>query len=505
MKKTSFVNNGILAKLLIVIVLSFVSGCSPATQAVKRGDELLELKNYYGASQQYLYALRLEAAHQDAKKKLCQTAKQAYEQKLEMAAGYEKTADYESALPHYTELQALIENLNRHTCLNFSPVNAKQKAAEMKTGASEKYYKEGEQYFSAGNYHNAITLYEKALKQNNPYKNCADKIAEAHYRLAVAAQSQKSWRQAADNYLKANGTISGYKDAAEKATAMYYSLGLSLLKKGACRNAYDDLNAAFKSNSGYKDVSVKMNEAEACAVSKIAFARFDNPTRRDVSGMALGEYIFDDIKSKLQGKASQFIRTIDRDDLAAIIGEQKLGMSGLTDDYATFKQLKGVHYLIFGKLTQVKAEQPNEKVEYMKTRGQQPYSCTKQGRKGPYESTCYNEITVNYTQHTAKLNVALAGSIKVVSVATGEQVVFQNISSKRSDSITYADITTDIANGTSLPDSLLGLTKARRELNDADGLIKDMISEIDNEMVKKILNKIDTATDASDPVELIGF
>ncbi len=130
---------------------------------------------------------------------------------------------------------------------------------------------------------------------------------------------------------------------------------------------------------------------------------FDNLSGRDISGMVIGDFIFDDIKSKLQDKVSQFICMIDRDDLAAIIGEQKLGMAGITDDYSTFKQLNCVHYLIFGKL------------------------------------------------------------------------------------------------------SLWGLTKVRRELNDKDGLIKDMISEIDNEMVQKILNKIDTAKDAFDPVDLIVF
>jgi len=486
-------------------VFGLVFACSPATQAVKRGDELFELKNYYGASQQYLYALRLEADHQDAKKKLCQTAKQAYDQKYEMAAGYEKASDYESALPQYTDLQSFIDSLNRYTCLNFAAVNAKQKAAEMKSGASEKYYKDGEQYFKDANYNNAITLYKKALQHNNPYKDSAEKIAESYYRLATAAQSQKSWRAAADNYLQANETMSGYKDAADKATGLYYSLGISFLKKNLCRNAYNDFSAASKINAGFKDIPAKMNEAEACSVSKIAFVRFDNPTHRDISGMAIGDFIFDDIKSKLQSKASQFIRTIERDDLAAIIGEQKLGMTGITDDYATFKQLKGVHYLIFGKLTQVLVEQLPEKVEYRKTNGQEPYPCTKQGRKGPYEGTCYRDITINFTQHLAKLNIALAGSIKVVSVATGEQAIIQNISLKRSDSVTYADITSDISPDTSKPDFLWGLMKARRELVEKDGLIKEMISEIDNEMVQKILSKIDIAKDASDPAELIVF
>ncbi len=486
------------------LFLNLVFACSPATQAVKRGDELLEMKNYYGASQQYLYALRLEADHKDAKKKLCLTAKQAYDQKYEMAAGYEKSSDYESALLQYAELQSYIENLDSQNCLNFLPVNAKQKVTEMKSGASEKHYKEAEQYFKDADYNNAIASYGKALQLNNPYKDSTEKIAESYYRLATKDESQRSWRDSAANYLKANETISGYKDAAAKATATYYSLGLSFLKKGLCRNAYDDLSTAAKINADFKDMSTKMTEAEACSISKIAFVRFDNLTHRNVAGMSIGDLIFDDIKSRLQNKASKFIRTIDRNELSSILAEQKLGMSGITDDYATFKQLKGVHYLVFGKLTQVNVEQPNEKIEYMKTNGQEPYPCTRQGRNGQtYQANCYRDITINYTQHTAKLNVALTGSIKVISVSTGEQIVFQSIGSKRSDSVTYADVTTDMSPDTSRPDFLWALMKARRELVDKDGLVKDMIAEIDNEMVQKILQKLDSAKTVSDPVDLL--
>ena len=144
--KKNFINTSWLRLFALFLFAGAVYGCSPATQAVKRGDELLEMKNYYGASEQYLYALRLEADHKDAKKKLCQTAKQAYDQKYEMAAGYEKSSDYESALLQYTDLASLISQLNSYNCLNFAPVNAAQKINEMKSSASEKFYREAEQY-----------------------------------------------------------------------------------------------------------------------------------------------------------------------------------------------------------------------------------------------------------------------------------------------------------------------------------------------------------------------
>lgn len=486
----------------LLILIAFIWGCSAAYQAVKKGDELLEMKNHYGAAQEYLKALSLESDRKDAKMKLCQISKPAYDQKLAMAEGFEKSSDFESALPHYTDLSTFLERVNSYNCLNFPPINAKQKVIEMKSATSEKYYGEAERHFSSGNYTNAIANYEEALRFNAPYKDCKEKIAESYYRIASNAETQKTYRDAAKNYLKANNTIEGYKDATHRATYLYYSLGEYFLSKDLCRNAWNDFNEASKINPGFKDVSDKLSKSDTCAISKIAFVRFDNPTGRNIAGMSMGDFIFDDIKSRLQKNCSKFIRTLDRDELETILSEQKLGMSGITDEYSTFKRLKGVHYLIFGKLTQVNSVRPAPKEENMRTTGTQNYSCTKTGSKGKqYEGTCSRDVTVSYTKHADKISVSLSGSIKVVSVSTGEQLIYHNITANRSDSVTYADITSD-ASSVSIPSSLKDLVDAKRELKDEDSLTKEMVAAIAGEMVGKILEKVDRAKSVTDPVEM---
>lgn len=484
------------------MLIAVVYSCSAASQAVKRGDELFAMKNYYSASQEYLNALSLDAGHKDAKMKLCQISKQAYGQKLEIAENFEKTSDFESALTQYNELSTFLEKLNYYNCLNFPAINAKQKIIEMKSGASEKYYKEAEHYFGNEDYNNAITKYKEALKHNNTYKDSKEKIAESYYRLAVKAETQKNYREAANKYLSANNTISGYKDASNKTANLYYSLGDYFLKKGLCRNAYNDFDVAHKLNTGLKDIETKIKEAEVCAISKIAFVRFDNPTGRNIAGMSMGDSIFDEIKSRLQKEVSQFIRILDRDELEVVLSEQKLGMSGITDEYSSFKRLKGVHYLIFGKLSQVNSVRPSPQEENMKTTGTYHYGCMKTGRKGnQYEGTCSREVPVYYTKHSDKISVSLAGSIKVVSVAAGEQLIFYNISNNKTDKIEYATITSDISS-VEIPSFLKDLSNERKELKDEDNLTRNIVSEITSEMVRKILDKIDRAQVVTDPVEL---
>ena len=181
--------------LCLLILMAY--GCSPASKAIKRGDELFTSKNYFGAAQEYITALNLESDNTDAKMKLCQISKQAYEQKFDMAVSYEKSSDFESALPQYQNLSFLIDKLNSYNCLNFPSVNAKQKIDEMKSGASEKYYTEAERFFSNDDYSNAISNYQSALRHNSSYKDSKDKVAESYYRIATKAEKQKKYREAA--------------------------------------------------------------------------------------------------------------------------------------------------------------------------------------------------------------------------------------------------------------------------------------------------------------------
>lgn len=140
----------------------------------------------------------------------------------------------------------------------------------------------------------------------------------------------------------------------------------------------------------------------------------------------------------------------------------------------------------------------------MYTTGTESYRCVERDRKGKaYETLCSRNVKVGFQRHTQSLSLALSGSIKVVKVATGEQVISHAISAKKDDKIVYADgFTRDIANEVSVEGSVLELARARRELKDEDTLVKDMIADISEEMVRKILDKIDRDVPATDPLEL---
>ena len=486
----------------LVLLLSFAYGCSAAYQAVKRGDELSQMKNYYGASQEYLTALNLERDNKDAKIKLCQLSRQAYEQKLSIAENAEKTNDFESAMRQYSDLANFLDRINSYNCLNFAAINARAKIIEMRSSSSEKYYKEAESLFVGEDYSNAIQRYKDALRHNNPYKDSIEKTAESYYRIARKFEAQRGFRNAAKNYENANIIIKGYKDAVNKAANLYYSLGEYFLSKQLCRNAWNDFNEVTRIKPDFKNVNEKIKEAEACAITKIAFIKFDNPTGRNIGGASMGDLVFDEIKSSLQKRASQFIRIMDRDELETVLSEQKLGMSGITDEYSTFKRLKGVHYLIFGKLSQVYFNKPVQKQENRQTTVTESYDCIRYHKGKPYNGSCSRDVNVHFRQISENISVSLTGSMKVLSVSSGEQVIYHNINVKKGDSVTYAaDFSKDLSQIRVGP-AITALANARRDLTGEDSIMKSVVSAIANDMIRQILDKIDQAQSVTDPVEL---
>ena len=492
---------------LIVLTVTMMSlfGCGPAAQAIKRGDALLETKDHYGASQEYLVALRHEGDNSKAKLKLCENAKLGYEQKLERAEVCEKAADHECALKNYNELSGFVGNVDSRGCLSFSTVNLKQKISEMKSGASEKYYKDAEEFFKAGNYSAAINKYKEALQHNNPYKDSTEKIAESYYRTALNQEKQNDYRNAAGSYLNALNTVSSFKDAAIRATTIYEALADHYLSKKQCRNAYNDYTEVKKIDPQYEGIGEKIARAEECATTKIAFIKFENKTGRDLAGASLNDLIGEEIQAKLKSKASKFLRFMDREQLDAVFAEQNLGATSVTEDAYSFKKLKGVDALIFGKLTQVNLVQTQPKSKRYKTNASKTYECTKYNKKGePYADTCWKQIDVVYSEVSASVSLTMGGSFKVLKVSSGEQLVAPSFSTKKGDSIVYTtDFSETLDNLSNIGnDSMKNLAGARQDLVGEDELMKKIVDEATTDAAAKILSKLDAEQVINDPVSL---
>lgn len=373
--------------------------------------------------------------------------------------------------------------------------------------STDKHYIQAEDFFNNGEFKRAIEEYSAALNLTKPYKDSREKIAESYYCIASDSEQRGNYRYAAKNHEKALETVGGYKDSLQRAATLYYALGCYFLSEGHCRKALEDLLRTKAINPQYRDLNEKIAAAKDGATVRIAFVRFDNPTGRNLAGMALGDFIFETIKTKVQYKASEFIRMIEREEVLVLAREQNISEGLLSNESTVPVNIEGVNYLIFGKLNQVRdvhaglSETPMNAeyeywyyVSYTDKNGRQKKR--KEWKKAPMYFSLFKD----------KLSVALAGVIRVVETKTGAVVINHQISEEAIDKIAFADefraahkLT---ASNVYFDKEIKEFAGARRELKDVDTLAKQMINSIATKMSAKILYNLDRIPNVSDPTTL---
>ena len=497
------------AGLVALLSLVFLVGCSAVGGVIKRGDQAMEAGNTYVAANAYLDALDLKPGNAKAMAKLSACSESAYEQKLKLAEGYQDQGSLEDALAEYEALHGFIQKLRRYNVLNFVPIDTKEAIRNVSAGAAEKHYTRAEDLFNSKDYTQAIEEYKAALALTRPYKEANAKIAESYYQLAEAATYASRYRSAAKTYQKALEAVRGYKDASVLAASLYYHLGNYFLQEGYCRNAYDDFDRVREIMPQYEDVRAKIAEAETCATVNIAFVTFDNTTGRNLAGMDLGDFIFEEIKTLTRAQASQFIRMMDREQLSVLLQEQQISEGLLLSESTIPTNLTGVDYLIFGKINQVLVTRDGLSESTFETtysyQHEVAYVDKKGKRRTRYE---WADAKAYFKKYKDAISAKLAGAIRVVNSQTGELVINHQIAEQAGDAIEYLgeyrarhDLN---ASNVSLADEVTRLRNAPSKLEDIDTLTKRMIDAISGTLSAQILSSLDRTPRISDPTTLAG-
>ena len=301
---------GILSILLGPLVLI---SCGAAHTAIKTGDASLERGDQYSAANQYLDALGIDPKNSKALTKLSGIAKGAYDQKLLIAKGHRDQGNLPRSLAEYKELASFLQRLDRYKALTFVPINVEQAIQEVSNGAAEERYVAAESAFKSATYEEAIRQYREAMTFVKGYRDSGNRIAEAQYRLATGLEETGRYRSAAELYVESTKQVSGYRDAAQRAAGIYNQLGSYFLAAQHCRNAFDDLSQGVRLGTPNPEIDQKLAAAKECSTTRLAFVNFENATGTNFGGMALGDVIFELMKTKVQAGASQFIRLLDRE------------------------------------------------------------------------------------------------------------------------------------------------------------------------------------------------
>ena len=498
---------GICVLTAFFLCVSLLFAGQRAGTLAKSGDKAAMKGDYYAAAESYLDALAKKPKSTKTIEKLREVALPAYDQKLKLAEQYRNGGNLEGALREFKELEQFVDKLRQYNALVFMTIDFAKTFSEVSEGAAETRYKNAEGYFAGQNFDKAIEEYRAALGLKSPYKDCLDKIAESYYRIGTADESRGAYRRAAETYLKAGASVPNYKDSKQKAVAIYCALGDHFSAAGQYRKAFEDYSLARGVDPQFPDLAAKLTEAKNMATLRIAFVRFDNPTGQNIAGMALGDVILESIRSKLQARASQFIASIDRDDLLAIAREQRISEGMFGYDLSAPVKLSGVDYLVIGKLNQVRdlhaglsRDRASGEYEY---RYYVPYT-DKNGKQKTRTEYVTERATFDLFQDSIKLTVG--GAIKVIESKSGVTAINHQIMEERGDEILYGE-NFQLAGVRNLDQVTFDsetqkLINARRELVDAGTIVNKMINAIADAVANKILVALDQPPRVSDPSAL---
>ncbi len=491
---------------IFLLVLFLVTGCA-ASSSMKAGEEAINQGDYFRAAQSYIKVLGGSFKKGDALAKLSEIAEPAYQQKLDLAEELESQGRYEGAISEYKKLNALLASLRQHELLNFSTINVGDAMARASESAAEQYYTQAEGHFANQSYGNAIDSYEKVLTFTGRYKDTKKKLAASHYRLGQQAERSGRLRGAINSYLKADEIVSGYQSSRNRAGKIHYHMANHFLEHGHCRQAYEDFNTAQNLGAGYADIARKIGEAKECGTLKIAFHEFENNTGRNFPGMNLGDFLFENIKSKTRAKSSEFIRLMSREQLDIVLREQRISAGRLNSRGSMPSTIEGVDYLIFGKVNTLEKKHEGQEKEVNRStyKYQVERSYTDESGKKKTKKE-WIEKPMSYTVVTDARDVILSGTIEAVDVKTSEVAIHYIIDQQANDNVRYAESyrAAHDLNGKNIKidSAIRSLANGKKELKDEMSLAREIVDRISDEMTNRILNVLDIAGNAPDPSEI---
>lgn len=251
--------------------------------------------------------------------------------------------------------------------------------------------------------------------------------AEAHYMEGKRLTSDH--RRAGAEFKTAVGYVNNYKDSLVLGAEGYYQAGLRLIQKDdveAQKQAAKEFRTATEFVTGYKDSSDLYERARKSGIKRIAIIPFQNKSGKGHYG-AIAEELVDGIISDVMNdsSATEFLEIITRDQLAQVMNEQKLNMSGLIDDKTAVEMGKilGVHEILTGSITRINITPERTSNKTYEDKGCTNYRSVVTGydKKGRQitEVVC-DPTKVRVTVYKRTAGASLSGSYKIIDVKTAK-------------------------------------------------------------------------------------
>jgi len=443
-----------------ILSILLLSACSGSKSYYKKGLKLEQAGMFEEASQMYLQSLARNSNNIDAKIALKKTGQAVLDKRLGDVFKAHNTDNHKGAVYAYLKAQDFVKSVAQYN---------------IELSAPPQY----EQYFNISKNKYLDQLYAQAV----------DLLAEEKF-------------EAADPILAEIKQLDpNYKDVRSlkrtSANEPLYRNGKAEMQAKNYKQAYYYFDQIYQNDKSYKDVAQlreKAREEASITVSVLPFqnyTRYNNVERSIQSGVV----------ASILALKSPFIDLVDRENLQAILDEQKFGLSGQVDEATAAKvgNLLGVKAVLIGKVTNFSENtgrlRSEEKVAYEGYQVKEWTSMLNQYQNvTKYRRTSYREF-----YNDRDVNVTF--EYQLISSETGRILASNVVNKNVKDEVRYATYQGDTRNlfpgdangvffGSNEKNRFDRLFQGRRELKSTQEMAQLLYKQIADEAAADVYRAI---------------
>ncbi len=360
-----------------IILLSF-QACVTSKSLSKKAAKMDQAGQYVAAADLYYQSISKNPNNTDALIGMNRAGTKVLNDYLRDFSKASLDEDYKTAVYKYLEAEAYQKKIRGVNVDLKIASNHTQKFEEVKEEYVKQEYENGLKQIGIESFTEAEKSFNEVFKFDKNYKDVAElrNIAylEPYYRKAEKLKEEKEYREAYNIYNKILARVGNYKDTREHMAFV--------LKKGQITVAL----ASVKGNQ-YSIYSKNMKQFTMNAIMKVQ---------------------------------DPFIKIVDRDDIAKVLQEQEIALSGYakSDGQMEVGEISTARYLVIFDVTTFDVD--GEVLRKKSYKGFESFSekyYDKEAEKYRYR-TKYKPVT--YYLYTAFRKVAITTTYKIVSFSTGE-------------------------------------------------------------------------------------
>ena len=395
--------------LFIFLIFNILVACSGSKRVFKKAAELEKGGLHEEAAEMYLDALNRNNENIAAKIGLKRTGQILLDNLLGNVFKGHNTQNHKMAVNSFLDAQKFNEKVKTHNVKLSIPSHYEQYFVESKEKYLSYIYNKGQDELTADNFDAANQSFDEIIRIEPSYKDVKT--------LKTSTVNEPDYRR-----------------------------GQNYLQNKEYKLAYNTFDKVYQNEATYKEVGRLREKARKEATLTISVL----PIQRNRTFTNYDDEILEKVQSRitqeLLAAKSPFLEVVDRENMATILEEQKLGLSGAIKEGTAVRlgELLGVKAILVSKIVDIKVEKGRinrqEKIGFNRY-----FEKTREQISGLLVNVPRYRET-NYNEHSGTKTITFYMQYDLISTETGKILVSNLVTETRQDKVNYITYSGDKAN-----------------------------------------------------------